>query len=115
MHTIDTLMVSTSYPANLSDWRGLFMRHLVEAFARRDDLTLRLWAPPGEMPSNVVPATTASEREWLAALMAAGGIAHLVRQKGPRAMTAPLRLLSMLHRAYRRDATVDLYHVNWLQ
>ena len=113
--TIDVLMISTSYPADLSDWRGLFMRHLVEAFARREDLTLRLWAPPGEMPSNVVPATTASDREWLAALMAAGGIAHLVRQKGPRAMTAPLRLLSMLHRAYRRDATVALYHVNWLQ
>lgn len=115
MDRIDALMVSTSYPADLSDWRGLFMRHLVDAFARREDLTLRLWAPPGEMPSNVVSATTAPEREWLAALMAAGGIAHLVRQKGPRAVTAPLRLLSMLRRTYRRNASVDLYHVNWLQ
>lgn len=115
MDTIDTLMVSTSYPSDLSDWRGLFMRHLVDAFARRDDVALRLWAPPGDMPSNVTPATTAPERQWLATLMAAGGIAHLMRQQGVRALMAPLRLLSMLARVYRRNANVDLYHVNWLQ
>lgn len=57
------LMVSTSYPSDLSDWRGLFIRHLVEALSRRTDIDLRLWAPPGnclrprhawQLPRNVV-------------------------------------------------------------
>lgn len=33
---IKTLFVATSYPANLQDWRGLFIRHLADALARRD-------------------------------------------------------------------------------
>jgi glycosyltransferase involved in cell wall biosynthesis len=47
--------------------------------------------------------------------MAAGGVAHLMRQKGVRALTAPWVLLSMLRRLYRRTEGIDLYHVNWLQ
>lgn len=115
LETIDTLMVSTSYPADLSDWRGLFMRHLVEAIARREDLALHLWAPPGETPANVECVSDPDETRWLSTLMAAGGIAHLMRQKGARALTSPLTLLSMLGRVYRRTEAIDLYHVNWLQ
>ena len=33
------LMVSTTYPRDLSDWRGLFIRHLVDALSRRRTLT----------------------------------------------------------------------------
>lgn len=113
--TIRVMMVSTSYPVALSDWRGLFIRHLVEALARRQDLTLALWSPPGEMPDNVGIATSADERRWLSNLMDSGGIAHLVRQRGVRALTAPVRLLSMLRAAYRRHRDVSVYHVNWLQ
>lgn len=108
-------MISTTYPADLSDWRGLFMRHLTEALARRNDLQLRMWSPPGEMPANVEYAATAGERRWLMALMAAGGIAHLVRQQGLRAIAAPLQLLSMLRAVYRRNAGSSVYHINWLQ
>ncbi|MEO6137421.1 MAG: glycosyltransferase family 4 protein [Luteimonas sp.] len=115
MNTIETLMISTSYPADLDDWRGLFIRHLVGAFARRDDVALHLWAPPGEIPPNVQSATTRSEQQWLASLMAAGGIAHLMRTRNLRGLTSPLRLLAMLARSYRRNATLDMYHVNWLQ
>lgn len=115
MESIRTLIVSTSYPVDLSDWRGLFMRHLVEALARRADLALHLWAPPGETPANVESVADSGETQWLSTLMAAGGIAHLMRQKGPRALTSPLTLLSMLRRVYRRTDAIDLYHVNWLQ
>lgn len=109
------LMVSTSYPADLSDWRGLFMRHLTAALARRDDLQLQMWSPPGEMPGNVDYVANDDERRWLVALMAAGGIAHLMRQRGLRALAAPVQLLAMLRAVYRRNADVALYHVNWLQ
>jgi hypothetical protein len=112
---IDALMVSTSYPADLSDWRGLFMRHLTEALARRGDLHLRLWAPPGEMPVNVEYVANAGERRWLSRLMAAGGIAHLMRQRRLPALAAPVRLLWLLRAVYRRNADASLYHVNWLQ
>lgn len=109
------LLTSTSYPANLADWRGLFIRHMVEALARRDDLTLRLWAPPGEIPTNTTYVATPNEERWLASLMSAGGIAHLIRSGGVRALTSPLRLLPMLRNLYRRESTVGLYHINWLQ
>lgn len=112
---IKTLMVSTSYPADLSDWRGLFIRHLTYALARRKDLRLRLWSPLGEMPPNVDYAASAVERRWLERLMSGGGIAHLIRQRGLRAVVFPVQLLLMLRAAYRRHADVSLYHVNWLQ
>jgi glycosyltransferase involved in cell wall biosynthesis len=112
---IDALMVSTSYPADLSDWRGLFIRHLAEALARRNDLHLRLWSPPGEMPANIEYAANAGERHWLSRLMSAGGIAHLMRQRSLPALASPVRLLMLLRAVYLRNSDVSLYHVNWLQ
>jgi glycosyltransferase involved in cell wall biosynthesis len=67
------------------------------------------------MPANVAFAATAGERRWLEELMAAGGIAHLMRQRALSAVAAPVRLLSMLRAVYRRNSNVSLYHVNWLQ
>ncbi|KAF1714189.1 group 1 glycosyl transferase [Pseudoxanthomonas yeongjuensis] len=112
---LTVLLASTSYPTDLSDWRGLFIRHMVHALARRDDLTLHLWAPPGEIPANTTYVATPDEERWLASLMLAGGIAHLIRNRGVRALTSPLRLLSMLRDLYRRESAVGLYHINWLQ
>lgn len=112
---VPVLMVSTSYPADRSDWRGVFIRHLSEALARRNDLRLKLWSPPGEMPTNVTYEANAVERRWLAKLMAAGGIAHLIRQGGVRALVAPLHLLLLLRAVYERNSDTLLYHVNWLQ
>jgi hypothetical protein len=108
-------MVSTSYPVDLRDWRGLFIRHLTDALARREDLRLRLWSPPGEFPANTEDATNADEARWLAQLMAAGGIAHLMRSGGIRGLAAPLKLLRMLRNLYRRETAIGLYHINWLQ
>ena len=110
-----TLMVSTSYPADLRDWRGLFIRHLSDALARRNDLAVKLWAPPGQTHPNVEPVTTAQESAWLLQLMQQGGIAHLLRNGGINRFAAPIKLLGFLRQAYSRNKDVDLYHINWLQ
>lgn len=108
-------MVSTSYPANLQDWRGLFMRHLADALGRHPSIELTMWAPVGETGSDVRFDVQGAERDWLAALMQAGGIAHLMRKGGLRGILAVLQLLRALRRAYRRNRAVDVFHVNWLQ
>jgi glycosyltransferase involved in cell wall biosynthesis len=109
------LLLSTSYPRDAADWRGVFIRQMVDALVRSGDIQLRVWAPPGELPASAIDVTTPAESTWLAKLMSAGGISHLLRQGGPNALLAPLRLLRMLASAYRRQADVDIYHVNWLQ
>ena len=109
------LLLSTSYPADENDWRGIFMRHLVAALACREDLQLAVWAPPGELPAATISIATAQENAWLKRLMAAGGISHLMRNGGLRTVAAPLKLLRMIAAAYRRHHAVDVYHVNWLQ
>jgi hypothetical protein len=78
-HALRVLMVSTSYPQSLRDWRGLFIRHLADGLARREDLRLRLWAPFGEKHPDAEFDLPGRERAWLERLMRAGGIAHLVR------------------------------------
>lgn len=109
------LLLSTSYPHDAADWRGAFVSRMVDALARSDDMRLSVWAPPGELPATVTSATTQAESAWLASLMSAGGISHLMRHGGLNALLAPFKLLRMLASAYRRRADVDLYHVNWLQ
>lgn len=112
---MNIFMTATSYPSDTSDWRGVFIRHLAGAIGKRDDVTLRLWAPPGELPPQVSYAALHDEAEWLDALMKAGGISHLMRARGWRGAATPLTLLRMLHAAYRRERQTDLYHLNWLQ
>ena len=112
---LSILMVSTSYPADLGDWRGLFIRHLSDALARRNDLAVKLWAPPGQTHPNIETATTTRESVWLAQLMKDGGIAHLLRNGGISRFAAPIKLLGFLRHGYSRDRKLDLYHINWLQ
>ncbi len=114
-HAIELLMVSTSYPENLEDWRGLFIRHLADALARRDDLAVRLWSPPGEVHPGIQLDLSTQERRWLTWLMQQGGIAHLLRSRSPQRLIAPLRLLYYLRKAYKRNSDVAVYHINWLQ
>lgn len=111
----DVLFVGTSYPSGPSDWRGLFIRNLLEALARRGELSLRAWVPPGGLPASVAAATTEGDRLWLSALAARGGIAHALRQGGAGAAGSAGGLLWRLRGAYRRNAGVGLHHVNWLQ
>jgi glycosyltransferase involved in cell wall biosynthesis len=114
-HALRVLMVSTSYPQSLLDWRGLFIRHLADGLARREDLRLRLWAPFGEKHPDAEFDLPGRERAWLERLMRAGGIAHLVRSGSPLGIVEALRLLAHLRRLYRRSDDVDVFHVNWLQ
>lgn len=112
---LEVLMVSTSYPSDLSDWRGLFIRHLSDALARRDDLGVRLWAPPGEIHPKIRAAATPDESDWLAELMRKGGIAHLLRSRGPNGLLHAARLLRCLRSTYQRNRDIDVHHINWLQ
>jgi glycosyltransferase involved in cell wall biosynthesis len=113
---IAVLVVATSYPANLTDWRGLFIRHLADGLGRRSDLRICLWAPPGVHGADVADATTPAESRWLGSLMQSGGIAHALRSNPLRGGWMALQLLQQLRRAYRRNAKqVDLLHCNWLQ
>ena len=110
------LMVSTSYPSNLSDWRGLFIRHLADALSRKGDFHLNLWAPPGNIHPNASWVTTSREAAWLSNLMKSGGIAHLFRSGGLLSAAKPIELLGILGRMYRRlSPHIDIYHINWLQ
>jgi glycosyltransferase involved in cell wall biosynthesis len=112
---VRVLMVSTSYPADADDWRGVFIRHMAEAIAQNRAIHLRLWAPPGELPADVQSSTTLQEAKWLGTLMARGGISHLVRTGRWSALWAPITLLRMMRRAYARSVDIDAYHINWLQ
>lgn len=109
------LMVSTSYPADATDWKGVFIRHMAGAIGRQKGLGVKLWSPPGELPEGVSGAATPEEAAWLNRLMSAGGISHLMRSGGLRATAAPIQLLRMLRACYQRETAVDLYHINWLQ
>jgi hypothetical protein len=108
------MLVATSYPRDLGDWRGLFIRHMADALGRRGELDVGMWAPPGERLEAVRDLTNDADRAWLARLMDAGGIAHLWRRAPLRGPIEALSLLRRLHRAYRQH-DADLRHVNWLQ
>lgn len=112
---LQLLMTSTSYPKDSNDWRGVFIRNLVFALSRDEQIALGLWAPPGEIPERVSYACTESESAWLDDLMEAGGIAHRLRTRKFHATLDSFRLLWHLGRAYRRHQNVDLIHANWLQ
>jgi len=111
---LNVLMTSTSYPENLQDWRGRFIANMAGALARRDDISLSLWAPPGDLPAGVAAASTPADAAWLAHLSQRDGIAHLLRTRKLLAMGTILSLIARLGRAYRKHSP-DVAHVNWLQ
>jgi len=108
-------MSSTSYPKDATDWRGLFIKNLLEALAEHPELKLSYWGPPGEIPSTVNYSCLPAESVWLSALLERGGIAHVLSQGGIQRLITPSKLLWSLRSAYRRSPQPDLYHINWLQ
>ncbi|THD08642.1 glycosyltransferase family 4 protein [Rhodanobacter lindaniclasticus] len=108
-------LVSTMYPRDAAGWRGVFIRNMVFALARAPSIELNVWAPPGELPERAVKSTTPAEARWLGKLVDLGGISHMMRSGGIRALFAPIKLLTLLAKAYRRHPETDIYHVNWLQ
>lgn len=114
--TYNLLFVSTSYPTNAEDWRGVFISQLAHALANEPDLNLRIMAPPGDFPGNSVYVCGENESEWLRLLMSLGGIAHIYRQGGMNSIIYSLRLLKLLRNVYAREEhNIDVMHVNWLQ
>lgn len=113
MSAIRALVVSSSYPRLADDWRGRFIADLVSALPR-ENVAVRLWAPPGPLPDGVTAATLEEERLWLDQLSQAGGIATRLRSGPVGALAAAWGLLRRLWRVYRRES-VDVVHVNWLQ
>lgn len=109
------LLTSTMYPRDAAGWRGVFVRNMVFGLARTPGITLGVWAPPGELPEGVVKATTPDDSKWLGKLVDMGGISHMMRSGGVRALLSPIHLLRLLAAAYRRQRDVDIYHINWLQ
>lgn len=112
---IRVLFVSTSYPRDEGDWRGIFMAHVSAALARQPGISLAQWSPPGTMDRRVDYIATPGEAAWLAALMQHGGISHRLRSTPASGLGDAWKLLRRLRSVYRRVATADLYHVNWLQ
>jgi glycosyltransferase involved in cell wall biosynthesis len=111
---VNVLMISTSFPESNEDWRGRFIANLAGALARRDDVTLSLWAPPGDWPSDITDRSTPTDARWLGRMSKQGGIAHLLRTRRAMAAGTVLTLLVRLGLAYRRQPA-GVAHVNWLQ
>lgn len=107
-------MVSTSYPENAHDWRGRFIADLAAALARKRNVGLQLWAPPGELPADVGNAASFADTEWLGNLSRRGGIAHQLRSMKWHSAFTVAGLLFRLARVCRRQ-NPDIVHVNWLQ
>lgn len=112
----DLLFVSTSYPADENDWRGVFIADMVRSLASASECSLSLWAPGEKNQPNLKRVSDNKERCWLKRLMAEGGIANIYRRGGLSAITRILQLLYYLKRMYMRELPrADLVHVNWLQ
>lgn len=111
---MDLLLTATSYPASDHDWKGLFIRHMVDSLARRPDVAVSFWGPPGPLPSPVRRATLADDDAWTHSLMDRGGIAHLLRRRPAQGLAAAFSLLKRQRRAFLQSSA-DIYHVNWLQ
>jgi len=105
----------TSYPSSPTDWKGVFLRHLLFALARREGLDLACWLPPGEIPAGARRFGRPDDADFLGRLLRSGGIAQALRRPNPRTLLVPVELLYRLHRAYRSEPRFDLHHVNWLQ
>jgi glycosyltransferase involved in cell wall biosynthesis len=108
------LMAATSFPRDDTDWKGRFIYDQAAAIDRLSTVCLRLWSPPGELPGAVVSADSPTDTKFLGALLDAGGIAHLLRQRPIKGLAAARRILTALNAACLRNP-VDVYHLNWLQ
>lgn len=109
------MMTSTSYPQGAEDWKGVFIRQLLNALAMCPQLDMKYWGPPGDFPENATYLCRSDESIWLSWMLGQGGIAHMMRQKGLGCFFSVLKLLFLLKQAYKRQNSISLYHVNWLQ
>lgn len=112
---MNVLMISSSYPKDAKDWRGGFVSDLVCSMAKKKQIQLNLWAPPGEVPVSVNSGLSHAESVWLGKLTERGGIAHVLRTGGLQGIFVAIKLLSYLRKVYLRNSDADIIHVHWLQ
>jgi len=108
------LFTSTSYPAEPSDWQGLFISRMLEGLSRRQELTIEAWCPPGTLPGGVASALREGDEAWFRQLASRGGIAHMLRKHPVHGLASGVQLVRRIRRACR-SADPDLFHINWLQ
>ena len=108
------LLISTSYPRDEEDWKGRFIFDQADALARQG-AKLKLWAPPGKLPSGAVSALADGDALFLKELLSRGGIAHLLRQRPWAGAWAGYQLLRRIRSASRRATDCEVYLINWLQ
>lgn len=109
------LMVSTSYPYNLDDWKGIFIKDILYALSKVNNIDLYLWAPPGVIPKSVTHSASQHELKWLHSMMESGGIGHILRSFSRQQVDCVIKLMYFLRNTYRRTTNIDLVHINWLQ
>lgn len=107
-------MTSTSYPANSSDWKGLFIQRMVEGLCRSPTIQLEFWGPLGPLPPNAASALQSNDENWLKRLAAEGGIAHLLRKRPLRGLFKSFVLLARERRALE-SSSCEIFHINWMQ
>jgi glycosyltransferase involved in cell wall biosynthesis len=113
---IKVLLSGTSYPANETDWRGVFIKHMLWSLAALDALSVDYCGPPGDFPPMVGYRCNRRERDWFKWLMTKGGIAHLLREGRLGSIPSVFNLLRILWKNYHdRRSCVSILHVNWLQ
>lgn len=112
---MNVMMTSTSYPQDIEDWKGVFIRQLLHALADCPRLKMKYWGPPGDIPKRAIYLCRSGEAAWLSWLMGQGGIAHMIRQKGLASFFSVFKLLLLMKKAYKQQERISLYHVNWLQ
>ena len=93
---INVLMSSTSFPATQKDWKGIFIKNLVNELVQLEDVNFSLWSPPGEMNNTIHFLPDTNESKWLNQLMEQGGIIHLLRNKPLKGLISAVHLLNSL-------------------
>jgi len=111
---VRVLLTSTSYPKSEEDWRGRFIANMVMSLAQREDVSLALWAPRGNLPERTAATTTQADDQFLELLSKQGGIAHLLRTRKAMALGTVIELLLRQSRVIRKHLP-DVAHINWLQ
>lgn len=116
---MQVLMTASSFPADHEDWRGRFIYDMAESVGALPDASLRFWGPGGSLPLGVKAVTNEDDQRWLSALLARGGIAHLLRNSPVSGGLAAIGLLWRLRQAYltfaASSAQPSIVHVNWMQ
>lgn len=112
---MSVMITSTSYPEGEEDWKGVFIKQLIDALASFPQIKMQYWGPPGNIHKNVTYLCHVKESIWLRQMLGKGGITHIIKQRRFDSILYVFKLLFLLKYAYKRQKSISLFHVNWLQ